>query len=51
MTWKSHVLGAKLTMNVDELIHQNGKSMTWKGHVLGAKLKTNVDELIHQNGK
>jgi hypothetical protein len=30
--------------NVDELIHQNGKSMTWKGHVLGAKLTTNVDE-------
>jgi hypothetical protein len=35
---EGHVLGAKLTTNVDELIHQNGKSMTWKGHVLGADL-------------
>jgi hypothetical protein len=45
-------LGAKLTTNVDELIHQNGNIHDLeKGHVFGAKLKTNVDELIHQNGK
>jgi ribosomal protein S16 len=51
MTWKGHVLGAKVTTNVDELIHQNGKYRLGNGHVLGAKLTTNVDELIHQNGK
>jgi ribosomal protein S16 len=49
---RGHVLGAKLTKNVDELIHQNEYIHDLeKGHALGAKLTTNVDELIHQNGK
>jgi hypothetical protein len=36
-------LGAELTTNVDELIHQNGKCGLGRGHVLGAKLTTNVE--------